>query len=188
MYIKFKNSATKYEIIQLKEQIGHELKHVFSKQKQNSDSIITYKVQHCKGKSFQRVFGKIFSQFENSYCGKYRLKQKDPTQKNMLKHYGFKSIEQLHKDFESKLNTLVKENDLASVPQLGVDKRSWKTFYDFLRLYAKDEKEAYLSSKVYRENFRDLSKPTNGEFDSLLYAEMEKFFAQKRIEANKLYI
>lgn len=105
----------------------------------------------------------------------------------MLSELKFNSIDDLHKSFNTNLNKIVEDAKSTGQLNIGTSKKSWKQFFDNLKKVAKGEKDAYQSDKIFREVYNDLNTPTNLEFHSMLYAEMEKFFAKQRIEANKLY-
>ena len=138
-----------------------------------------------KNKNQNKTSNGIFNLFEKPYFSKIQLKQQGATQKNLLEILGFTSIKELHNDFDSKLKELVNQKKSDGELHLGNEKRSWKQFFNDLKNMAKNEKEAYTTNKRLREYFDDLETPTNAELDSLKYKEMEKFFAQKRIEVNK---
>lgn len=189
LYMNFKKAReVEYGPLIFKNQIMHEATHALTNSLQNTFFTSFYKNNIYKANNQQHVFNNIFVQFEKSYhSGNIDARQTELTQGNMLSKFGFNSIEDLNKSFDNNLNKLIGDTKSTGQLNIGSSKKSWKQFFNTLKEDAKNEKDAYQSNKVFREVHKDLNTPTKVEFYSMLYAEMEKFFAQKRIEANKLY-
>lgn len=189
VYINFEKArGGGYGPLISKEKTVHEITHALSNTFQNNLYADIYKNNIYKANNQQNVFNNIFTQFEKSYHSKnIDARQTELTQKNMLSMFLFNSIDDLNKNFEANLNKLIKDTKSMGELNIGNSKKSWKQFFNYLKKHAKNEKDAYQSTKIFREVHKDLNTPINVEFYTMLYAEMEKFFAQKRIEANKLY-
>jgi hypothetical protein len=186
LYLKFEElSEGKNKTIILKKSIEHEVKHALSARFQNTrvTDMCKSNIYKCSGQS--SVFNNIFNLFQADYHRQIDLSKTEVTQTNMLRSFGCKSAEELHGDFEKSLDRIVKDAKSTGKFKLGSDKRGWKQFFNYLKHGAKDEKEAYQANKRYREVYGDLNTPTFEETTPLLYDEMEKFFAQKRIQVNK---
>lgn len=189
LYFKFENAlGDPFEKIQIKLSIEHEMQHALSSRFQNTSAIDRYKNNSYKCSNQQEIFNKIFGMFEreNCQCGT-TAEQTELTQKNMLNWFGFNSTEELHKNFEEIIDRLIKEAKVTGKLNLGERKREWKQFFNYLKNASKDEREAYRSNIRYREFYKDSKTPVTVEFKSLLYGEMEKFFAKKRIEVNSWF-
>lgn len=179
LYINFeKANMDKNKSIDIKNSIEHEMTHVFSHKFQNIKITDLYKNECgiCFGQA--KIYNEIFSLFENHYDLVISFEPTELTQENMLNWLGYDSIEDLHKSFESAMEVFTKNARQSG--GLSIDDRpSQKQFFVYLKHRAKEEKNAYHSNIRYREISKDLDTPTDAEFVPMLYAEMEKFFAQK---------
>jgi hypothetical protein len=186
IYLKFESiTSNPYGHLHFRSIAEHEVKHALSARLQNTMSTNIYKNNFYKSTNQQGTFNNIFNLFENNYSRSIDLMKEETTKKNMLDGLGFNSINELHNDFESKLGKLIREKKATGKLHLGNEKRSWKQFFDYLKNMAKDEKEAYSANKSFRECFNRSQTSTNSELVPLKYEEMEKFFAQKRVQVNK---
>ena len=186
LYFRLKKSnLDKVQQLFLIEDIGHEVKHALTTEFKNIQSTNMYKNNHYKTIDLNPTYNNIFSKFESYYHKDLKFEQTILNDKNFLKAFGFNSIGDLHKDFDEKIKTLIYEIGLPM--EIGVDKKAWKQFYNYLRAFAKDEKESRFNIKIYRSIFKNSKKPTSFEFKIRIYEEMEKFFEQKRLEANKIF-
>ena len=186
IFIKFENlNEDKIGPALIKTDVEHELKHALSAVFQNANSTDLYKNKLYKCAGQTPVFNNIFSVFEAEYKRPVGRKVDELSQQNMLNLLGFGSTKELHNSFETTIGKLINEEKSAGVLNLGSEKNSWKQFFSYLKNSAKDEKEALKSTYRYRELWGKHNVPTNAELQPLVYAEMEKFFAQKRIQINK---
>ena len=191
VYLKFEALKNdRYEQINFKKSIEHEVKHALTGVMQNERVTSIYKNDVYKAHNQNKVFMEIFNLFEEQcpYKLKVKIKQAEITQNNMLKGLGVDSEKNLYEKFEKILDKLIKKEKSTGAFNLSSDKRSWKQFFNSLKNMSKDEKEAYQSAKRYREYSFSAGKlkiPTDAELRPLVYAEMEKFFNKKRIQVNK---
>jgi hypothetical protein len=183
IYVNFKKAKEGvYGPILFKREMQHEVKHALTYNLQNTIFIDMYKNDRYKVNKQNGVFNKIFAQFERFYNPNSELRQTELTQKNMLSEFGFNSTNDLNKSFDNNLNKLIEDTKTTGELNIDNDKKGWKQFFNTLKEFAKGEKNAYQSEKVLREVYHS-NTPTNAEFTSMLYAEMEKFFNKKRIES-----
>lgn len=193
IYLKMdKLKGSPVDKIHLKGSIEHEVKHALTGTLQNVRTEDNCKNTYYKCDNQDAVFNKIFNVFEVTYNKRTpNIIEHNINTQTMLETLGFDSVKALHDDFDKTLNKLVKEEQKTGELNLGSDRKSWKQFFNSLKNSAKDEKEAYWSNRRYRELFKEedekLEVPTGNETTTLIYKEMEDFFAQKRIQANKLF-
>lgn len=180
LYFKFKEAkSTPLEIIKLKPNAEHELTHALRTTFQNTKFIDSYKNEHYVGIKGDEIFNKMFVLFEQHFSPKMSLEQVEITKKSLLKQLKVGSMKELYKCFDKKLNEIIKDEKQSGNLNIGSNPKCWKQFFAYLKHNAREEKEAYRSNKRYREIYKDPNKPTDAELIPLLFAEMEKFFAQK---------
>lgn len=178
LYLRFRKFNDKNEKIDFEVDAQHELKHALSARLQNTLMTDVYRNNFGKCDKQNDVFLKIKSAFESNYYRLFTIEQVERTQENMLKFLGFESIEQMHKHFNLAINGILDE--ARSSGELNIDSISAeKQLFSFLKHSMKDEKEAYKTGIKWREKFDDPSSPTDAELIPMVYAEMEKFFAEK---------
>lgn len=167
LYINTKNKLdNKMAFLNFKVQMCHELKHALSGILQPPlDCVFFDNMEQANRMDY------IFSSFENSYHKKYFcLDNVDLDLYNMLDFYGFKDKKGLYENFEKNIKKITNNEPLS------------KKDFSYLKYRSKEEKEAYLTEKFYRdyhEKSPEKDKPVDRELKSLLYEEMEKFFAEK---------
>jgi hypothetical protein len=183
IYVNFKKAKEGvYGPLLFKNEMQHEVTHALTQNFQNTSFTDMYKNEIYKTNKQYVIFNKIFIQFERFYNSNTELEQTELTQKNMLSEFGFNSTNDLNKSFDNNLNKLIEDTKTTGELNIGNDKKGWKQFFKTLKEYAKGEKNAYQSEKVLRKVYHS-NTPTNAEFTSMFYAEMEKFFNKKRIES-----
>lgn len=184
IYMDFeKAKESGYAPLFFKKDIMHEATHGLTNTLQNTFFTNFYKNNIYKATNQQAVFNEIFTQLKNSYHpSSINLRQIELNHDKMLWHYVCNSTDDLNKSFETNLNKLIEDAKSTGELNIGNSKKSWKQFFYNLKEFAKGEKNAYQSNKVFREVYGDLNTPTNLEFDSMMYAEMEKFLNKKRME------
>lgn len=179
IYLNFKNlKQDEISVLNFKKHLQHELKHALSNNFQNTLQSDLY-----KNFGNNRLLNNLFAEFEQNYKKPYNLDIVELNKENMLNFYGFNSLNELHNNFETKLNQLAQDKNLSKEPE---------NFFTYLKHKAKDEKEATLSNKVYRDFYKnseeaemlkkmgiEVNFPTDTEFETLLYTEMENFFTKK---------
>ena len=181
IYFDFDNVENKTSLPRIKNQIKHELKHACTNVLQNS-----YKNTRYNNSDKFGFFHHMFSSMENFYRKDFNEKANvDLTKENMLKFYGFKSSEDLENDFSLKITELA-QDDYFSTEFNSCSNKTFKDLFGYLKLAAKDEKEAYLFDKEHRAETKNPACPTQLEFRSLFYAEMEDYFAEKERLYKKL--
>jgi len=186
LYFKFERlNGDKWPQTILKTDVLHEATHALFGRLQNTVQTDLCKNGYYKSIKNKGALNEIFNLFEGSYYREIDWKRKEITKKNMVEWLGFKSVKGLHRDFEKTLDKLLTEAKATGKFNPGSDKKGWKHFFKFSKDFAKEEKEAYQSNKTYREYFKDQTKPTGGELEPLVHAEIEKFFAQKWVQVNK---
>jgi hypothetical protein len=162
------------EKLSLKETFVHELKHAITNNVTNIETSDTFKV---KNPELENAFYDFFQELENTYTisGMYnptKLNQETMIQniKNLDTNKKFLSEKELKKDLEETIKNIQNRQEIS--------KENFKTkeFYEYLQHYAKDEKEAYKTSKVYREYNSDKNTPVAIELKSLMYEFFEKYF------------
>lgn len=179
IYLNFEEVNTnKKRRIDLKCDLEHEIRHCLAGKFQNTKTVDKYKNNYGICINQNRIFGKIFSGFENLYEPFINSEPVDLTQKNMLDFLAYDSIEDLHNSFDKTINALI--NNAKTNGELDIeDPKQEKQLYKYLKHRAHEEKIAYKSSIRYRELNDDLDTPTEVEFMPMLYEEMEKFFGGK---------
>jgi len=178
IYLKF---DTKVSSPTIKNQFKHELKHAFTNTLQNCYKSIRYN-DSDKFDFFHHMFFTI----EKFYVKPFDIKNNvSLTKENMLKSYGFKSLEDLHQDFNLKIANIA-QDDFFATEFNSYSHKDFKHMFGYLRLAAKDEKEAYFFDKEYRILNENSNLPTELELRSLFYAEMERFFAKNENIYKKL--
>ena len=80
---------------------------------------------------------------------------------------------------EFKFNLFQKNYYLFSPFPLNKNMLKTKHFYEYMKLRANDEKEAYLTNKVLKENFPYPPEHIDSELVPMFYSKMAKFFAGK---------
>ena len=186
IFLKFENADNgEWPRIVFKGSVKREVKHALSATLQNTYNMNLYKNDVYKCTKKDPIFNQIFNLFQGKYYKGPDWTKKEITGNAMARWLGFSSTESLHKDFEKTFNNLTTEAKSVGVLDFGDDKKGWKQLYKYSKDFAKNEKEAYQSNTACREYFGDLKTPTAAELKPLIYEEMEKFFAQKRIQANK---
>ncbi|MBR1754811.1 hypothetical protein IJ732_08260 [bacterium] len=157
---------------------AHELKHALTSKTTNIEARDTYKINDDK------VVEKLFDVFHVLEID-YKIDRNvcnsniDLTRENFLKNItykgkNFKTKEDLYSSLEENVNKLFISNKLDKV-------KNNKYVYEFLQHYAKDEKEAYSTLKVLRE---DKNKPIGRELEQFKYEFFENFFKQKSAQLN----
>lgn len=181
LYFNFaKATVNKKESVDLKSYIEHEMDHALKFRTQNTLFTDIYKNNYGEFPDQNKIFNIIFSQFESNYIQtKLSSESTKLKQENMLEAFKFKSVEDLHNSFETVFNKLIEEAKSSKKFNIGFDLERWKQFFVYLKHSANSEKEAYQSTIRYRELNGNLNTPTKAELIPLLYAEMEKFFAEK---------
>lgn len=174
-----KLDGSKAALIDFKADAQHELTHALKGRLKNTRTIDLYNNEEGKCDKHQKIFNFLFSSFENNYHIAPEYKPVKLTKENMLDWQGFDSIEELHKNFETVLDNRIETAGITGEFDLGLDTKSWKQFYSFMKHRAQGEKQAYQSEIRYRELNGDKNIPTDAELRPILYEEMEKFFAKK---------
>lgn len=174
LYIKF----SKHQTIKLKMAIEHELKHALSALLQNTAQTHLHRNEAVGGKY---VFNKIFGIFQENFNSKQGRSITNFSTESLLNEHDIPSIEKLHEKFKTVLTNIILQERKSGTFNISSEK-GWKQFFHYLRYKAKDEKEAYQSTKRYREAWGCTNIPTNAELMPLLYREMEIFFAKKEYE------
>lgn len=177
-----KAKESKFDAINLKATFEHELKHALTSRCTNIKEsaflgLMPYRTQNSHAVT---EAGYIFRDFEDIF----RIKDVDGytelTKENMLKNLvntktneKYSDIKQLHNAMADAMSDLLNENEEFSSINYNFDRGAlWQT----LSRKAMDEKEAYRTEKCFRELSADKNKPIVAELQSLVYAEMEKFF------------
>lgn len=188
IFLKFENiQKNKLKQVLFKENADHELRHALKHRLQNENTTNFYKNNIYKCLNQTGSFNTVWTNFYHALNNGLTLTSKNITEHNMLEWIGSDSIINLHKQFDTVLNKCIEQIKPTGELNLGANKKSWKHFFNVMKTNANDEKLAYQSGIRFREYTGNLNEPTDAELKPLLYAEMEKFFAKKRIEANKLY-
>lgn len=175
--------------IYLKSAFAHELKHALTAQCTNNSVEDIYNLSKYNNEKLEDNVNKFFVDYARSFYCKDSLENIELTPENMAINTSggiglkFKSLDDLKAGIDKSMTSMInytKNYNGKNFPQGFFET---KTFWNMMKHYAQDEKEAYQTDSIYRELNEDKTKPVVTELRSLLYAEMEKYFAKKAQEA-----
>ncbi|MCQ2789059.1 MAG: hypothetical protein MJ229_01650 [bacterium] len=177
-----------YEAVNFRITLAHELQHAMTSKFTNIYKSSSYHLEKL-GKNENDFDTQFFNCFEDKfykYFEKFEIEQtqsnKPLSQELLLKKMHVKDEKKLFKMFDKACKEIVNEN----YPKEYIDNFKSKQFYKYMSCSSADEKRSYLTNEMFRELFMNPEKPLNCELTSYMYGEMEKFFAKKAKDAQKL--
>lgn len=186
IYLNFDKGNKSHENeIYLKSAFAHELKHALTAQCTNNCVEDIYNLSKYNDEKLEDKVNKFFIDYSRMFQCKDSLENIDLTPENMaINTYGgiglkFKSLEDLRQGIDKSMTALINQTKFLNAKDYPKDFFETKTFWNMMKHYAQDEKEAYQTDNIYREINGDTSTPVTTEIRSLLYAEMENYFDKK---------
>lgn len=186
LYIDFeKTDMCKSGVIEIKNNIEHEITHALTHKFQNTKTTDYFKntIGICAGQN--SIFSEMFNLFEHHYEAGVSFEQTELNKEGMLNWLGYNSIDELYQSFDSAIDVFTKQKKASGELEIE-NKNAKRQFYTYLKHRAKEEKTAYGSNIRFRELHNDPYTPTDAEFVPMLYEEMEKFFAKRENEIGKI--
>ncbi|MCQ2789517.1 MAG: hypothetical protein MJ229_03955 [bacterium] len=173
IYLNFeKMQDYDFDPIFFKRTATHELKHALTELGHNTSV-------YMNSRKFADVANSnFFNEFEKDfYKYFYNSEPVNCTDKDLYSIMKVNSEEELFKVFQGHLHKTA--NILSEKNHINKNMLKTKHFYEYMKLRANDEKEAYLTNKVLKENFPYPPEHIDSELVPMFYSKMAKFFANK---------
>lgn len=177
LFLKFPNIFSgKDRKNTFKTSVCHETKHLLSSLFENVKSNEKFKNPKWSNLNYRNL-SSIFNKFYIKYCFDVDKIPAEYSKNSLLKKLSFKNIQEMHKDFDKNFyKSLEKSKKAEDFKSLSPQEK--RNCYEYFKNCARDEKEAYTTTKFYREMIKENS-PTEGELRIMLFEELEKYFADK---------
>ncbi len=178
-------SDDEYYQLNLRMTLAHELTHAYMSKFQNIEASHNYHYEKLSNDNFyERDF---FNNFEQIFYDKFDKdsvydKVKHPSEQGFYKFIQVKNEEDLFKEFDRAFNKVVFD-DFATVPPKV---HNSKQFFNYCKSRAQDEKEAYKTNRIMDELEKPYGVPIKNDYQSELYAKMEKYFRLRAQNAQNL--
>lgn len=178
--------ADDFDKINFRTSLAHELTHDLFARYQNCEHSLDYHYNRLSDDVFyeKSAFNAFESKFYDYFDGEDSYdKIKTVDKEGLFKFMKVHSEKGLFKKFEDALHQVQKEYIQDGLDPAAHNSRQ---FYLQCQGRARDEKYAYKTNKIIQELDEPYNMPTKNDYSTLLYEEMEKFFAQKSKDAETL--